>query len=56
MALPIQSKYVGPVPAAAGIEEQGLGWKSTFGTGNGDNTISRRPGRCLVQNTNEMEQ
>jgi catalase-peroxidase len=34
------SKYVGPVPAAAGIEEQGLGWKNTFGTGNGGDTIS----------------
>jgi len=26
---------VGPEPEAAGIEEQGLGWKSTFGTGKG---------------------
>ena len=33
------SKYVGPVPEAAGIEEQGLGWKSKFGTGKGDDTI-----------------
>ena len=33
-------KYVGPEPAAAGIEEQGLGWKNTFGTGNGDDTIT----------------
>ncbi len=33
-------KYVGPVPAAAGIEEQGLGWKNTFGTGNAGDTIS----------------
>jgi catalase-peroxidase len=32
--------YVGPEPAAAGIEEQGLGWKNTFGTGNGEYTIS----------------
>ncbi len=31
---------VGPAPEAAGIEEQGLGWKSSFGTGNGDDTIS----------------
>ena len=31
--------YVGPEPAAAGIEEQGLGWKNTFGTGNGEYTI-----------------
>jgi catalase-peroxidase len=33
-------KYVGPEPAAASIEEQGLGWKNTFGSGNGDNTIT----------------
>ncbi len=33
------NKYVGPVPEAAGIEEQGLGWKSKFGTGSGDDTI-----------------
>ncbi len=33
-------KHVGPDPEAAGIEEQGLGWKSSFGTGNGADTIS----------------
>ncbi|MBP6301888.1 MAG: catalase/peroxidase HPI [Bacteroidia bacterium] len=33
-------KYVGPEPAAAAIEEQGLGWKNTFGSGNGANTIT----------------
>jgi len=33
-------KYVGREPAAAGIEEQSLGWKNTFGSGNGDNTIT----------------
>ena len=33
-------KYVGPEPAAAGIEEQGLGWKNTYGTGNGGDTIT----------------
>jgi catalase-peroxidase len=33
-------KYVGPAPAAAGIEEQGLGWNNTFGSGNGANTIT----------------
>ncbi|QWT40112.1 catalase/peroxidase HPI [Dickeya dadantii] len=31
---------VGPEPEAAGIEEQGLGWKSKFGRGNGGDTIS----------------
>lgn len=33
-------KYVGPEPAAAGIEEQGLGWKNTFGSGDADDTIT----------------
>lgn len=33
-------KYVGPEPAAATIEEQGLGWKNTLGSGNGVNTIT----------------
>jgi catalase-peroxidase len=32
--------HVGPEPEAAGIEEQGLGWKSSFGGGKGDDTIS----------------
>lgn len=31
---------VGPDPEAAGIEDQGLGWKSSFGSGSGDDTIS----------------
>lgn len=34
------SKYVGREPAAAGIEEQGLGWKNSFGTGNAQYTIT----------------
>jgi len=34
------SKYVGAEPAGAGIEEQGLGWKNTFGSGNAGNTIT----------------
>ncbi len=33
-------KHVGPEPAAAGIEEQGLGWKNTFGKGNAGDTIT----------------
>ncbi|MGB5621942.1 MAG: catalase/peroxidase HPI, partial [Gammaproteobacteria bacterium] len=31
---------VGPAPAAAGIEEQGFGWKNKCGTGNADDTIT----------------
>ena len=34
------SKYVGPEPEAASIENMGLGWKNSFGSGNGDNTIT----------------
>ncbi len=34
------ASHVGPEPEAAGIEEQGLGWKSSFGTGKGADTIS----------------
>ena len=34
------SKYVGPEPAGADITEQGLGWKNTLGSGNGENTIT----------------
>ena len=33
-------KHVGPEPEAAPIEEQGLGWKSSFGTGIGGDTIT----------------
>ncbi|ULQ51523.1 catalase/peroxidase HPI [Flavihumibacter fluvii] len=33
-------KYVGREPAAAGIEEQSLGWKNSYGTGNGEYTIT----------------
>jgi catalase-peroxidase len=32
--------HVGPEPEAAAIEEQGLGWKSSFGSGKGGDTIS----------------
>ncbi|MCW3997637.1 MAG: catalase/peroxidase HPI [Candidatus Bathyarchaeota archaeon] len=34
------STLVGPEPEGASIEEQGLGWKSSFGSGKGDDTIS----------------
>jgi catalase-peroxidase len=33
-------EYVGPEPAAAGLEQQGLGWKNTFGKGNAGDTIT----------------
>jgi catalase-peroxidase len=34
------AKHVGAEPEAAGIEEQGLGWTSSFGSGKGGDTIS----------------
>jgi catalase-peroxidase len=33
-------KYVGPEPEGASIEDQGLGWKNSFGSGNAEQTIS----------------
>lgn len=33
-------KYVGPEPEAAPLQEMGFGWKNSFGTGNGNDTIS----------------
>ncbi len=32
--------YMGPEPEGASIEEQGLGWTSTYGTGNAGDTIT----------------
>ncbi|NBV24081.1 MAG: catalase/peroxidase HPI [Proteobacteria bacterium] len=32
--------HVGPAPEAAGLEEQGLGWKSSFGSGKGGDAIT----------------
>ena len=34
------SKCLGPEPAAAGVEKQGLGWENKCGTGNGDDTVT----------------
>ena len=33
-------KYVGREPEAASLEEQGFGWKNSFGTGNAGSTIT----------------
>ena len=35
---PCDDSHIGPEPEAAGIEEQGLGWKNSFGTGKGADT------------------
>ena len=34
------AEHVGPEPEAADVEEMGLGWKSSYGTGKGADTIS----------------
>ena len=34
------AEYVGPEPEGARLEDQGLGWRNTFGTGKGDDTIT----------------
>ncbi len=34
------ASHVGSAPEAAGLDEQGLGWKSTFGTGKGGDAIT----------------
>jgi catalase-peroxidase len=33
-------EYVGPEPEAAPLQDMGLGWKNSFGTGSGDDTIT----------------
>jgi len=33
-------EYVGPEPEGASLEEQGLGWKNTYGSGKGSDTIT----------------
>jgi len=35
----VPTQYVGPEPEAADVEEQGLGWKNTFGAGKGGDAI-----------------
>ncbi|HTU17458.1 MAG TPA: catalase/peroxidase HPI [Gemmataceae bacterium] len=34
------AQYCGPEPEGAGLEEQGLGWRGSFGTGKGDDAIT----------------
>jgi catalase-peroxidase len=36
----VDPKYLGPEPEGAGIEEQGLGWKNTFGSGKAGDTMT----------------
>ena len=36
----VPDEYIGPEPEAAPLQEMGLGWANSFGTGNGDDTIT----------------
>ncbi|RKT02532.1 catalase-peroxidase [Streptomyces sp. 3211.6] len=36
----VTAEYVGPEPEAAPLEQQGLGWRNTFGTGSGVHTLT----------------
>ena len=49
-------KHVGPEPEAAGIEEQGLGWRSNFGTGKGGDTITSGLEVTWTTTPDEVEQ
>ena len=35
-----EDSHLGPEPEAAPVEEQGLGWKNSYGSGKGDDTIT----------------
>jgi len=35
-----EDPYLGPEPEGAGLEEQGLGWKNSYGSGKGDDTYT----------------
>jgi len=50
------ASHVGPEPEAAGLEEQGLGWKSSFGTGKGDDTIGSGLEVTWTNTPDEVEQ
>ena len=46
---------MGPEPEAAGIEEQGLGWKNSFGSGKGVDTIASGIEGCLDTNPTKWD-
>ena len=49
------AKYIGPEPEAAPIEEQGLGWKNSYSTGNGDYTITGGPEGAWTTNPTKWD-
>jgi catalase-peroxidase len=36
----VSAEYIGPEPEAAPLEEQGLGWRNSFGSGKGADTVT----------------
>ncbi|MEU9852204.1 catalase/peroxidase HPI [Streptomyces sp. NPDC047974] len=36
----VNPEYIGPEPEAAPVEQQGLGWKNTYGTGSGSDALT----------------
>ena len=50
------STYVGPEPEGAAIEDQGLGWINTFGSGNGAARDHQRVGRRMDHQPDEVGQ
>ena len=50
------ASHVGPEPEAAGLEEQGLGWKNSFGTGKGGDAITSGLEVTWTTHADEVEQ
>ena len=50
------ASHVAHEPEAAGLEEQGFGWKNSFGTGKGARHDHQRPGSHLDHHAHEVEQ
>ena len=50
------TSHVAPEPEAAGLEQQGFGWKNSFGTGKGPRHHHQRPGSHLDDHADEVEQ
>jgi len=44
------AEYIGPEPEGAPLEQQGLGWRNTFGTGSGDDAVTGGPEGAWTDN------
>ncbi|WP_081616577.1 MULTISPECIES: catalase/peroxidase HPI [unclassified Thioalkalivibrio] len=47
--------HMGPEPQAAPLEQMGLGWKSSYGTGKGDDTITGGPEGAWTANPTQWD-